>query len=473
MITLRDDQARAVSDLRRELKTHQSVLLHAECGWGKTVVAAYMAASATGKQRRVIFGVHRRELARQTAKTFQKFGIRYGFIAAGMRADPFAYAQIASAATLANRPNLLKADLFVPDEAHLWANGARAQLIADIRALGAHVVPLTATPGQGNGRGLAHIADAMVNGPTAAWLIERGHLAAYKIYAPVSPDLSKLRTRAGEYAADDVDEEFGKPQVIGDRIGAYVKYASGKRMIGFAYSRKNGVETAGRFNQAGVRAAFLDGETPDDHRVNVINAFADRKIDVLVNCALFQEGFDLSAQVGRDVPIEAVGLWTPTRSLPRAHQMMMRPLRPQPSPAVILDHVNMIHNHGFPDDEHEWSLVGHGKMIEGATPMVKCPVCFWAGRPTSKCPDCEHNFRAEDNPSFGRVVEEVAGDIEEVDVEAVRRAKNMQVNSARTLADLVTVAKENGYKPGWVMNKMKYRGDAVPAYDAVLRAMRA
>src|SRR4051812_2770163 len=125
MITLRQDQADAVGELRRSLLSYQSVLLHAECGWGKTVVAAHMAAGADAKRRRVIFAVHRRELARQTARTFEAFGIRYGFIAAGMRADPFAHVQIASHGTILNRPDKWACDLFVPDEAHLWANGTR------------------------------------------------------------------------------------------------------------------------------------------------------------------------------------------------------------------------------------------------------------------------------------------------------------------------------------------------------------
>lgn len=441
-----------------------------------TVVAAFMAQNATHKNRRVIFGVHRRELARQTAKTFEKFGIRYGFIAAGMRADPFAYAQIASAATLKNRPNLIGCDLFVPDEAHLWANGARAELISEARQSGAHIVPLTATPGQGNGRGLAHIADAMVHGPTAAWLIERGHLAKWKAYAPVSPDLSRLKTRGGEYAADDVEEEFGKPQVIGDRVAAYLKYARGKRMIGFAYSRKNGEETALEFRRRGVSAVFIDGETPDNIRIAVIAKFADREIDVLINCALFQEGFDLSAQVGRDVPIEAVGLWTPTRSLPRAHQMLMRPLRPQSGHAIIIDHVNLLHNHGFPDDEHEWNLQGHGKMVEGATPMVKCPTCFWAGKPCAKCPDCGHEFKGEDVLSPGRQVEEVAGDIEEIDVEAVRRARKysekQELYAAQSMVELAGLAKKYGRKPGWVKHVMIARGKPSPTIWEIERAMR-
>ena len=41
---------------------------------------------------------------------------------------------------------------------------------------------------------------------------------------------------------------------------------------------------------------------------------------------------------------------------------------------------------------------------------------------------------------------EVEGELEEIDVEAVRRAKKSEQASARTLDDLVTLATARGYK---------------------------
>lgn len=476
-ITLRDDQLDAVHRLRRAMVDYQSVLLHAECGWGKTVASAYMASGAHAKRKRVIFGVHRRELARQTAKTFDRFGIRYGFIAAGMRRDPFALVQIASHGTLMNRPELWNCDLFVPDEAHLWANGKRAEMIAGVRAHGAHIVPLTATPEQGSGVGLANIADHIVHGPNVAWLIERGHLARYKAFAPVAPDMSGLHTRAGDYITSELEDRFSKPTVIGDRVAAYRRFASGKRMIGYCYSRSNGGETAATFRNAGIAAEFLDGETPDDQRCNVIGAFADGRVRVLVNCQLFREGFDLSAQVGRTVPIQAAAFWCPTQSLPLAVQMMMRPLRPQPEPAILLDHVNLLATHGLPDDEREWTLEGVPKKDrEAAIMTMRCPSCFGTVRPARICPECGHEMKTDADGNMklgGRVVKEVAGEIVEVDVEALRRARKQEINAARSLDALVELAKVRGYKVGWILNTMKARGGDVPTFHQVEKAMRA
>lgn len=459
-IRLRPDQLSTITELRAAMREHQSVLLHGQCGWGKTVVAAHMASGAHNKKKRVIFGVHRRELARQTAVTFDRFGIRYGFIAAGMRQDPFALVQIASHGTLMSRPERWKCDLFVPDEAHLWGAKSRADMITEIRKFGGHIVPLTATPERGDGKGLSHIADAMVHGPSTSWLIENGHLAQYKAFAPVSPDFTGLHVRQGDYIVGELEDRFSKPTVIGDRVAAYRKFAMGKRMIGYCYSRKNGEETAATFRASGIPAVFMDGETPDEMRRVMIGEFADGKIPVLLNCQLAREGFDLGAQVGREVPIQAVGLYTPTRSLPLAIQMMMRTLRRQEGHATILDHVNLLKMHGLPDDDREWKLEGRAKKAGGnsepAIPTVTCHACFGVFRPAPVCPYCGAAREIE-----GRQVEEVAGEIEELDVEAIRAAKKDEVRRARDLDGLVRIARDRNYKPAWVVNVMKARGRMV------------
>ena len=476
MISLRPDQLRAVSDLREKLRDNQSVLLQAACGFGKTVVAAFMASGAYQKRRRVIFAVHRRELARQTALTFDKFDIPYGYIMAGMPSNPFASVQIASADTLRNRPQLAKCDLFVPDEAHLWGAKTRAELIDLARADGAHIVPLTATPARGDGRPMRRIADAMVCGPSVLELIKAGNLAGYRPYAPVRPDLSKLHTRAGDYVPAELDELMGRPAVARAALRFYRQFAMGRRMIGYATSRKRGAELAAEFVAGGVQAAFIDGETPDAERRNVIGAFADGRIAVLFNCQLFREGFDLSAQVGRHVPIQAVGLYNPTQSLPLAIQMMMRGMRPQDGVSVILDHAGVMIgadgriNHGFPDDEREWSLDGNTvnkRAGEAAIPTVTCDECFAIFRPQPACPYC-----GAVRQTGGREVEEIDAELVEVDIERARlqadfdrrqkheahvRAK-IEERACKTRQDWIDLAKKRGFKIGWALKMWEIKG---------------
>lgn len=475
-IVLRPDQADAVGDLRSALLTKDSALLQASCGFGKTIVACFMAQQAYQKRKRVIFGVHRRELARQTAATLARFGIPYSYIMDSMPYDPMATVQIASVQTLMNRMELLKCDLFIPDEAHLWGGQRRTAIINQAREHG-YVVPLTATPRRGNGDGLADIADVIVPGPSTSWLIQHGHLARYKPYSPKGgPDLGGLHTRNGDYITSELEERFSKPAVYGDAVAAYRQYAGGKRMIGFCYSRDHGRDMVAAFNAAGIPTAWMDGDTPDEQRKAIISGFADRSIYVLMNCQIAREGFDLSAQVGRHVPIEAVGLYAPTQSLPLAIQMMMRPMRPQDDAAIILDHAGIFASHGLPDDDREWTLDGRvagSKPGQATTPTCTCRKCFAVFRPAAQCPYCGTPRLVD-----GRKVDQIEAEMGELDIASLRahqekRAKTFDVNSARTLEQLADVAVKHGYKVGWLLHKHQSRGNPKFNYPQALAAYNA
>lgn len=477
MIQLREDQRETVEEVREAMREHQSVLLHAECGWGKTVASAYIAKAAESKGKRILFAAHRKALLRQTAVTFRDFGIKFGFIAAGMASNPFARVQIVSADTIRNRPELLKCDLFVPDEAHLWCRGkTRIEIIDTARQHGAHIMPLTATPADGTGNGLGNIADHIVHGPDAAWLIERGFLARYKAYAPFTPDLSRVKSQAGEYVTASLDEALDKPSIIGDRVKAYRQYADGKRHIGYCYSRKNGHDTERAFNEAGISARFVDGETSEGEMREAINGFADRSIQVLLNCQLFREGFDLSAQVGRRVPIESVGLYAPCKSLPMAIQMMMRPMRPQDDHAILLDHAGIFAAHGLPDDEREWTLdrrVSRISDVSGIS-IATCPTCFSAYRSAlPSCPEC-----GSGRPLKPRTVEEIEGELKQIERERKKieaKSKRIEVGRTKDLDGLADIAIARSYKAGWLINQAKFKGinPRLPWKDACAAMMSA
>ena len=415
--------------------------------------------------------VHRKELLAQTSRTFSAFGIPHGFIAAGFNPDPFQCVQIASADTLRRKRSWLNCHLFVPDEAHLWASDTRAKMIEEARSHGAKVVGLSATPKRLDGRPLAGLFDHMVEGPTMRWLIDNGHLSRYRAFVPVRPDMSGLHVRAGEYVTAELDDRFNKPTVIGDAITTYRRCAQGLRTLAFAFSRKHGAALTAAYNQAGIAAVYIDGENTREERRDRIARFSDGRAFVLVSVGLVVEGFDLSSQVGRDVPVEAVALLRPTASLTIARQMIGRALRPKPNPAVIMDHVNLLAEHGLPDDEIAWTLEGRTagtRESQGPTVALSiCESCFFTGRPFRICPECGHAAEV-----IGRQVEEVDGRLDELNLELIRRARKDEVQRARTLEDLAKVAKARGYRAGWIVNMGKARGQRWN-FATVARAMRA
>lgn len=406
-----------------------------------------MAKGATDKGKRTLFTVHRKDLLLQTARTFDSFNLQYGFIAAGYPALPQHPVQIASIETLKNRyDKIMKPDLLVIDEAHLSAAKGWKTLIQHYKSIGCKIIGLTATPWRLSGDGLDDIYDTMVKGPSTDWLIKNGYLSDYKIYAPEMPDLSGVHSKMGDYVNSELNTAMDKPSITGDAVSHYVRYANNKRALAFCVSIAHSQHVAQQFKEAGIMAQHIDGETPHEMRKKAFNAFADGHIKVITSVAIFCEGFDLSSQVGREVPIEAVILLRPTQSLTLFLQQIGRGLRRKPYPAIILDHSgNTVLRHGLPDDDRNWTLAGREKTRKGVKPETSvrtCPTCFAVMRSgVMACEYCKHIFEVK-----GREVGEREGILVEVDKEVVRRQKKIEQGKAKDLRGLIELGKQRGYK---------------------------
>ncbi|MGL6008543.1 MAG: DEAD/DEAH box helicase family protein, partial [Culicoidibacterales bacterium] len=79
-ISLRDYQIQAIQNLKTAIaKGSKSPCLVSPCGSGKSIITAEIAKSATNKQNRVLFLVHRKELCEQIAETFTNYGVNMDF----------------------------------------------------------------------------------------------------------------------------------------------------------------------------------------------------------------------------------------------------------------------------------------------------------------------------------------------------------------------------------------------------------
>ena len=459
MITLREDQEDVRTKLRVALRSSASVLVFAPTGFGKTVLAAALIKLIFDAGKRVIFCVHRVDLIVQTAKTFEKFGIPFSYIAAGHHHNPYHRVFIASIATLKNRLGKIPADYVMVDEAHLsaasgWAAVAKHYKERGIApandnhpAKGAKLIGLTGSPERLDGKPLGDVWDVMIMGPSVKWLIEQGHLSRYRAFAPAGIDLSGVHVRNGDYVASEIDELMSGKAVLSNAVRHWRKFAAGKRTIAFAPSVARSEQLAAEFRANGIMAVALDGNTPQEDRRAAFMAFADREIEVIVNCALFCEGFDLSAQVDRDVTIEAVLQYSPTQSLAKHLQQLGRGLRRKPEPAILLDLVGNLARLGLPDDEREWTLEGRKKNTSSVETMT-CPECFATHGPALKCIECGHVYpvKKRDAIGEGRKIGEVDGELEEIDVEQFRRERKVEQAKAKSLDNLVKLATARGYK---------------------------
>lgn len=457
-LRLRDYQQHIVDRVRASYaQGRRAPLVVSSTGSGKTTIFGYVTASAAAKGRVVYLLCHRAELVKQIAQTLARFGCKHQVIAPGpivrqVKVEQFkslgrtyvdgtAQVFVASVQTLVKRLDSYPApDIIVIDEAHhLTLDSTWGKVVGAYPR--AKLLPVTATPirmdGKGLGLGAGGFADDIIQGPTMRELIDAGHLSPYRIFAPPNAlDLTGIRTRAGDYAKDQLATALDKPAITGSAVEHYKRLCDGKRAVAFCVSVAHAQHVAAEFNDAGVPAEFLDGTMDALERDLIIKRFEAGQTLVMSSCDIVSEGFDLPA-------IEAAILLRPTQSLALYLQQVGRALRvfPGKSVAIILDHVGAVVTHGLPDEERGWSLDGVRKGKRAANdnePDVRvttCTKCFAIHLPAPVCPNCGHV-----HPIAVRKLQQVDGDLVELtdaQMDTMRRQQRMLQGKAQTLDDLV------------------------------------
>jgi superfamily II DNA or RNA helicase len=435
---LRDYQLQIIDEARARIRDgERSILLQAPTGAGKTALCAHMLGTSAARGHRSWFVVHRRELIRQSARTFRATGIQHGIVAAGFMGDSRHPVQICSVQTLAQRhARLARPRLIVWDECHHVAAASWARIHAAYPD--AIHVGLSATPERLDGTGLGQWFGTMVCGPAVADLVEQGYLARYRLFAPSAPDLSGVHTRMGDYVKGEASAAMDRPAITGDAVAHYRRLAAGRRAVVFCTSIQHSQHVVEQFRHAGLRAEHVDGETDSATRDAALTRFERGETQILSNVELFGEGVDIPG-------IEVAILLRPTQSLSLYLQQVGRALRPAPgkAEAIILDHAGNALRHGLPDEDREWTLDGERRVRRqsDAVSVKSCPKCFAVVRATMQRCFCGHQFLAKP-----RVVEEQAGNLVELDLAALRRAKGREQATARTLQDLIALGVQRGYK---------------------------
>jgi len=465
MIKLRDYQQQAVDGIRNSYRRgKKSPLLVLPTGGGKTTIFAYITTEAAKRGNVVFLLCHRAELVKQISMTLGAFGQEHQviaptaiinqtrvahFAAYGRSLIQASTVYVASVQTLINKIDGLhhKPSLIVIDEAHhLTRESTWGRIIAAYPD--ARLLPVTATPCRldGKGLGIAHAgyADDIIIGQTMSALIESGHLCDYRAYCPPSAlDLSSVKTTAGDYNKGQLAEAIDKPTITGDAVKHYHRLLSGKRAVVFCVSVAHAEHVAESFTLTGVRAESLDGTLSPDERAARIKRFTDGVTLVLTSCDVISEGFDLPA-------IEAAILLRPTKSLSLYLQQVGRALRPFPGKkdAVILDHVGALSRHGLPDSDREWTLDGakkRGRKSGTDEPDVNiktCPACYHVFESKlPACPACGLAVKAQ-----AREIEQVDGQLEEIDKAAMRQQKKQEERKCTDHATLAALGRSRGYK---------------------------
>ena len=412
------------------------VLAQLPTGGGKTVIFSAIADEFTRRGDTVLVLAHRAELILQAADKLKAIAdCPVGIVKSGHKPDYQAPIQIASVQSLSRRlAHLRPPGLVIIDEAHHTTASSYRKALGAFPT--AYVLGLTATPIRTDGSGFEDCFDSLVTGPTVADLIDAGHLSQYRLFADPNPMQTKgARTRQGDYSTGDIADLNPVVELSGNLVASYRQHCPGKRCIVFAVNVEHSQAIVERYNHAGIPAAHLDGETPQEVRAATLAAFARGELLVLSNVNLFVEGFDLPS-------LDAVQNARPTQSLGLWLQMLGRALRPKPdgSNAVLLDHTKNWAIHGLPTRPRRWSLAG----VETEP------------REARVAPDGQVQEVEED---FGAEILESGGDL--VDI-----ALTPEIRWLTTLEQLVETQRDRGYKGAWLWHQLKNLRPPLPVWQA-------
>jgi superfamily II DNA or RNA helicase len=440
----------------------QRVLYQGPTGSGKTVLFAIVVAGAAARGNRVTVLGHRDEIVRQITDALTELGVAHGIIAANYPETPLLPVQVASVATLVRRLHHLDPapDLLVPDEAHHCAARTWRRIIDAVPE--AKILGVTATPQRLDGKGLDDIFDDLIIGPSVASLIEQGYLSPFTTYAPQQRlDLSHVRTRAGDYALDQLAETMSEGVIITAAVDEYVRLCAGVPAIAFCVDIAHSMLVAAAFAARGFRAAHIDGTTPYAERRALIAALATGEIQVLCNCGLISEGLDVPV-------VTAAILLRPTKSLALYLQQVGRCLRPVPgkTKALILDHAGNTYRFGPADLERAWSLEGKAGKGEAPPPLQRCSACgalILAAAMT--CSECGTVLR-EPKPRAPHV-ERASAPLVATDWLAAMTYRRVLRWAGGDRDRLHLVAAARGYKPGWVYYRLQELREAAAAAKGV------
>jgi superfamily II DNA or RNA helicase len=385
--------------LRSALAKHTRVLLCAQTGLGKTRIAKWILGASANREPhgnqsgRSLFCVHRRGLVDNAADSFgEDPAVPHGLIMSGRETSQSKRIQVASIDTLLSwfvseggYSTDITFDLIAWDEAHSHhTKFARFLQYHDAKReeLGLHpayVIGLSATP---QAKGLADVYKELITGPSTEWLIENKFLSPFRYFRATQGKLGLLIRRGNEFTSES--EAAAMDGLAGDLVRDWKKYAEGRPTVGFFPRRAHAKDAMQQLEAAGVRVAYVDGETPDDERRTLFRCLNEHDIDYLANVQVVERGTDIP-RIGCVQMCVAVG------SVARYRQMLGRGSRvhPEKTDCLCLDHGGNVLRHGFFEDDPQWSLdiTERDPGEHKSRPTIECPQCSAIYR-GGKCRNC-------------------------------------------------------------------------------------
>lgn len=352
-------------------------------GSGKTPLLAALCQDAVEKHRgKVMIISHVKELLEQSAETIRRWypGADVGVYSAGLRRRDYTNTiVIGGIQSIADKAfHFGERHLVFIDEAHLIppeGDGRYRTFLDDLRTANPRlrIVGLTATPyrtGSGKLCGPDEILNHVAYKAEIGDLVKQGFLSPLKTKSGVSPDLSQVERRQGEFVANQMAAAFDQEALVSESCREISILTAGRKSIlVFAAGVNHGMHVCEALNQAGVAAEYLDGNTTDLERATLINRFKAGELRCLVNINVLTTGFDATR-------VDAVVVLRATCSPGLFYQMAGRGFRlhADKEDCLVLDYGGNVERHG-PLDAPDYGEKSTQGSKTGEAPTKVCPGC--------------------------------------------------------------------------------------------------
>jgi superfamily II DNA or RNA helicase len=410
-------------------------------GSGKTIMIALLVKKARAEKKRVLVVSHRREIVTQTRTVLRALGEEPAILLGSDSTDiNGSKTIIASVATLSSR-GFPTSDTLIIDEAHRALAPTYRKLVQYFDEKGKRVIGFSATPTRIDGQALSNVFDHMIEAAKPSQLIGK-YIIAPTVYSGdprYLPDVAQLKGTK-EYQVKDLTSEVMKQGLLGNLVTNVKSRLGNRQGILFAVSIIHSKECQRRLRRAGYKVAHVDSEMPEHERDDIIERFKRGEFQILCNCMLLNEGWDMPE-------CDAVIMCRPTRSLSLYLQQCARCMRPGGKfEPVIIDMSWNFAKFLRPEDDRDWSLDGGGLIPDRSAPGMKvCHNEVEEGE-TGEMVEC-----GVVNAPDAEVCKRCGGDLKRhrILIPGERGKRHLKRMTAQRIKEIEKWAAANGKSPAW------------------------
>jgi superfamily II DNA or RNA helicase len=353
--------------VERSVHDRHRNLVVAATGTGKTVVAALdyrrLAGEIAADRPPLLFVAHRKEILEQSLRTYREvlgdpsFGELY---VAGTRPERwhhvFASVQSLQSYGITNIPPTTY-EIVVIDEFHHAQAPTYRRILDHLRPQ--ELLGLTATPERADGVDVRSFFGGRTATELRLWDALGADLLCPFHYFAVADgtDLRGVTWSRGRYDEGELSNVYtgnrARARAVLTQLRDKVLNPHEMRALGFCVSVAHARFMADVFNEAGIAALAVSGDTPQPERERALTDLKERRVSVLFAADLFNEGLDLP-------DVDTVLFLRPTESATVFLQQLGRGLRRTHDKAVltVLDFVGH-HRKEFRFDQKLRALTGH------------------------------------------------------------------------------------------------------------------